>query len=161
MQSIYETALDEFHVAITAPVIWLFVSSCKSRNLCTAIDERNQFPGSIIGYRVNWSKRMRIEQERTNERTSYWTNEAKRKNDSRRNETKWIDEKNWTIYTKRYEINRDETRTRIETKRSEMNRTKRNEAKSILTRMRNENLNVNVCVDNKRRVLYGYLASAG
>ena len=36
MQSINETDLDESHVPTTAPAIWLFVSSCKSRNVCTA-----------------------------------------------------------------------------------------------------------------------------
>ena len=41
----------------------------------TAINERNQFTGSTMGYRVNLSKRMRIEHERTNERTCYRTNE--------------------------------------------------------------------------------------
>ena len=37
LQSIYETILEVSHVAITAPAIWLFVSSCKSRNVTNEI----------------------------------------------------------------------------------------------------------------------------
>ena len=101
MQSIYETVLYESHVATTVPAIWLFVSSCKSTNVCTAGVQHSTNEISLLdllsGSRLiarnecesNTNDRV-IKQIKRNEVNDWRQSESMRIERSKQNETRLI-----------------------------------------------------------------------
>ena len=180
-QSIYETVLDEFYIALTVPAMWLLVSSGQLMRVKMIADRlakryeklrqahssprtnvqqlysNRRTKSSLLdlwsSVELNYPNEHQSNPKRTKERTSDRTNEAKR------NKMNWNEVNRCEV---RFEwSNWNETKW-IKTKGERKSR--RNEAKWMERNETNLNRfsrNWECVIDNKRRILSGRFASAG